>query len=105
MSSIADRFGNTTTVTYDGSNRIWKLTDPASKVITLNYGANGLSSIVDPASRTTTVQVAAGTRVLDWIQDPDNLKTQFAYDGSNRLRQITDRRGRRGALPMIRSRG
>ncbi len=76
------------------SNRIWKLTDPAGKVITLNYGANGLTSIVDPGSRTTTIDVAAGTRVLNSIQDPDNLKTQFGYDGAQRLQTVTDRRGK-----------
>ena len=39
MTSVADRFGNTTSIGYDGSSRVQTITDPASKVITLGYGA------------------------------------------------------------------
>ncbi len=94
MSEVRDRFINITTVTYDVSDRIWKITDPNSKIITLAYGANGLSTITDAGSpaRVTTVTVDASKR-LTLIKDPDNVGTAFGYDASLRLSTITDRRG------------
>ncbi|MGH7537676.1 MAG: hypothetical protein ACREMF_03505, partial [Gemmatimonadales bacterium] len=99
MIEMRDRFNNITTVTYDGSNRVWKITDPVSKVITLAYGSNGLSTITDAGSpaRVTTITVDASKR-LTMVRDPDNVSTNFGYDGSLRLSTITNRRGHVTAL-------
>jgi len=92
MIEVRDRFNNITSITYDGSNRVWKITDPQSLTITLTYDANGLDAITDPMGRVTQVTVNADTAL--WvIQDPDLVSTNFGYDGSKRLSSITDRRG------------
>ena len=90
MTSVSDRFGNASTIGYDGSNRVATFTDPASKTITLGYGANGLATITDAGSRVTNVTVLPN-RTLTAFQDPDGISTSFAYDGSLRLSTVTDR--------------
>src|SRR6266567_996939 len=94
MTQLKDRFGNTTTVTYDGSGRVVKITDPATLADTLVYGTNGLASIRDPGSpvRTTSVTVDA-SRKLTAITDPDNVSTQFVFDATPLLWKVIDRRG------------
>ncbi len=93
MTSVADRWGAATSVTYDGSNRVTAIKDPLNNSIKLGYGANGLATIVDTLSRTTTVTVDASKR-LTGIQDPDGVSATFGYDGSLRLSTITNRRGK-----------
>jgi RHS repeat-associated protein len=92
MIQVRDRFGNVTDVYWDGSARPWKIKDPTGREIVLAYGTNGLSSITDPFSRVTQVTVQSN-RTLTAIRDPDNLATNFGYDGSLRFQSITNRRG------------
>jgi RHS repeat-associated protein len=92
MTDIRDRFNNITSITYDGSNRVWKITDPQNLTIILTYDANGLDAITDPMGRVTQVTVNSDTS-LTLIQDPDLVGTTFAYDVNKRLSTITDRRG------------
>ena len=91
MTEIRDRFNNITSITYDASNRVWKITDPQNLAITLTYDANGLDAITDPMNRVTQVTVNSDT-ALTLIQDPDLIGTTFAYDANKRLSTITDRR-------------
>jgi YD repeat-containing protein len=54
LTSIADRFGNTTTLSYT-SGKLSTVTDSSSRTLTFAYGSNGLvSSVTDPMSRETT---------------------------------------------------
>ncbi len=92
LTSITDRWGSATAITYDGSNRISQIKDPLLNAITLAYNANGLQSVTDPFGRVTNITVDA-SRLLTAFADPGGGKTQFGYDGSNRLQTITDRRG------------
>lgn len=99
MTSVADRFGNATSIQYDANNRVYRydannrvyrVTDPAGKVTTLLYNANGLATITDGGGRITLVQVQAN-RTLTAFGDPDGVGTAFGYDASLRLSTITDR--------------
>ncbi len=91
MVSVTDAWSNTTTIQYDGSGRVYRITDPQGIYQELAYGSYGLSTVT-ALSRTTQVSVASN-RTLTWIKDPDNVATNFGYDGSLRLASITDRRG------------
>ncbi len=100
LTSITDRWGSATVITYDGSNRISQIKDPLLNAITLGYDANGLHTIADPFSRVTTITVD-GSKRLTGIQDPDGVSTTFGYDGLLRLQTITDRRGKVTTLAYL----
>ncbi len=90
MTSVADRFGNTTTVGYTGAN-VTSITDPYGITQTLAYGSYGLSSVT-ALGRTSQVQVDDQRRLLS-MTDPDAVSTVFGYDGGLRLWTVTDRVG------------
>ncbi|HEV8265796.1 MAG TPA: RHS repeat-associated core domain-containing protein [Gemmatimonadales bacterium] len=94
MVSLKDRFNNATAVVYDGSSRVWKITDPANLTITLAYNANGLATVQDPGTpvRTTSV-VVDGSHKLTSITDPDNVSTAFVFNADLQLQKIVNRRG------------
>ena len=92
ITAVISRFNDTTSFTYDGSNRVTKVTDPIHVSLTLAYGTNGLSTVTDTGGRVTTYTVDANSR-LNAIEDPDSLSTKFGYDANARLDSITDRRG------------
>jgi YD repeat-containing protein len=71
LTAIIDRNGNTTTLTYDGSNRLVTITDPASRHLNFGYGS--------PSSHlVTSVTSDAG------------ISLSYTYDGQNRLSQVTN---------------
>lgn len=92
MWALIDRFGNVEGINYDASLRPSQIQDPLGRIITLTYGAHGLSTIQDPTGRKTTLTVQAGGN-LTQITDPDSAYTGFGYDTNGRLNTITDRAG------------
>lgn len=96
LTSVLDRFGNTTSFAYDASHRLQTITDPAGKIITFGYNASGkLSTISDPGSpsRVSTFTINANGD-LTHIQDPGGLYSlQATYDANHRMKLRTDRRG------------
>jgi len=97
MTEARDRFGNSTTITYDGQNRLLQIKDPLNQPITFSYDANGLDFIMDPIGRVTQVTVDANKH-LTLILDPDNVGTSFGYDAADRLSSMTDRAGKTGSF-------
>src|SRR5712691_1542392 len=71
LTTIIDRNGNTTQLTYDGLNRLVTVTDPASRHLTFTY-ASGTSFLVTGVS-----------------SDVGNYSLTYAYDSQNRLSQVT----------------
>jgi len=74
LTSITDRNGNTTQVTYDGLNRLVTVTDPASRHLTFTYQS--------PTSRLVT-----------GVSSDVGITLSYAYDGQNRLSQVTKQDG------------
>lgn len=70
LTSISDRNGNTTSLAYDGLNRLTTVTDPASRHLTFTY--TGSSSYL-----------VAG------VSSDAGLSLAYSYDGSGRLLQVT----------------
>ncbi|MGH9800736.1 MAG: hypothetical protein ACRD82_10255, partial [Blastocatellia bacterium] len=98
LKSITDRNGNTTTLTYSGSN-LTQVTDPVGRTLTLSYGspncAKCVSQVVagkagDPLQRITSYTYD-GTRHLTKATDQLGKDYKYAYSGNN-LSQVTDRR-------------
>jgi RHS repeat-associated protein len=91
LTSISNRFGDSTKFAYDGSNHIQTITDPAGKTLTFTYTSGKLTSITDPNGRVSTFSVN-GSGDLASIVDPTNTMTfQGTYDTQHRLTQRTDR--------------
>lgn len=70
LTTILDRNGNATQLTYDGLNRLVTVTDPASRTLTFTYASNA-SFLV------TGVSTSVGVSLT------------YAYDSQNRLSQVT----------------
>jgi RHS repeat-associated protein len=83
-----DRNGLTTTYGYTG-NLLTTITDPFSQAVTLTYnGSNQLQSIKDPASRFTTFTMSGGD--LTAVEYPDQNTWDYGYDGSGRMTSVTE---------------
>jgi len=93
--SIADRYGNVSSLSYDAHNQLASISDPAGRgVLTLGYANGYLTSVSDWSSppRTVGYQYDASGRLWK-VTDRENKVTTFAYDGSSaRLSSITDAR-------------
>ena len=83
-----DRNGLTTTFGYSG-NLLSTITDPFSKTTSFTYnGSNELQSIEDPATRFTTFTLSSGD--LTAVEYPDTSTWDYGYDGSSRLTSVTE---------------
>ena len=91
LQSIIDRNANQTNYSYDAQGHLKTITDPASLVTTLTYGA-GFVEIKDPANRTTRLDLD-GAGNLTRITDPDSSKRSFGYDGARHLISEVDKGG------------
>jgi YD repeat-containing protein len=91
-----DRFGNATSYSYDGTNRLWTISDPIGKVTTFSYkvGCSGNWTISDPMSRVTSARFDGQCNVYS-IEDPaGGYPIQSAsYDSQHQLQSWVDRRG------------
>ena len=94
--SITDRNGNTTQLTYDASNRLTTVTDPASRHLNFTYQSS-TSTLV------TTVSLDVGITLsyaydslgrLTKVTKPDNTTVSFQYDGNNRITAVLDNDGK-----------
>lgn len=71
LTTIIDRNGNTTTLTYDSANRLVTVTDPASRHLSFTYQS--------PSSHLVT-----------GVSSDVGLSLSYSYDGQNRLSQVTN---------------
>ena len=70
LTSILDRNGNTTQLSYDGSNRLITVTDPASRHLYFTYGSSS-------------------SRLVTGVSSDVGLSLTYSYDAQNRLSQVT----------------
>lgn len=90
--ALIDPNGNTTTLSYTGSN-LTRITDPTGRSITLDYdGSNRVTRATDPLGRIWQYSYDSGGR-LSKVTDPLLNNTQYTYDGFGRLTSVTDQRG------------
>ena len=95
--AIIDRNGNTTQISYDGTNRLVTVTDPASRHLTFSY-ASGTSRLV------TSVTSDVGGLTLSYSYDgqgrlsqvtyPDLTTVSFTYNSQSLITSVTDQNGK-----------
>ena len=91
LTSIQDRNGRTTTLTYSGSD-LTGITDFNGRTTTITNTGGKITSITDPLGRTYTIGYTNGYNTS--ITDPLNNTWQYAYDTNGRMLTKTDPAGR-----------
>jgi len=96
LTAIVDRNGNSTQLTYDGSNRLTTVTDPGSRNLFFHY-ANSSSFLV------TSVTSDFGTALsygydgqgrLSQVTEPDSTTISFTYSSQSKITSVTDSNGK-----------
>ena len=91
--SMADRNGNTTTLSYDGNGFLASVTDPFGRVLAFHTNANGqVNSITDTVGTIATYHYGGSNELLSVIY-ADNSAFNFSYDSDLRLTTVTDALG------------
>jgi YD repeat-containing protein len=96
LTSIVDRNGNTTQLSYDASNRLITATDPASRHLTFTYvspSSNLVSSVTSDVGLTLSYAYDGQGR-LTQVTKPDNTTISFVYDTQNRITAVKDTDGK-----------
>ena len=94
LTSIVDRNGNTTTLTYTSGN-LTQVTDTYGRTLTFAYNAqNKLASVADPLGRITTVTYDSTGHKLTQITDPNGKSIQYTYNTFYQPTGKTDKAGR-----------
>lgn len=89
LSSITDKNGNVTSLTYTGTN-LTGITGPAGKSLALSYDTNShLTKITDPLGRNYTYAYDGNGNLASYT-DPKGGVWSYAYDSSHEITQITD---------------
>jgi YD repeat-containing protein len=90
--SIIDRNGNTTQLTYDASNRLTTVTDPASRHLTFTY-ASPTSNLVTGVSSDVGISLTYAydnQSRLSTITKPDLTTVSFQYDSNSLISAVLD---------------
>jgi YD repeat-containing protein len=96
LTTIIDRNGNTTQLTYDGANRLVTVTDPASRHLTFTY-ASSSSSLVTGVSSDVGLSLTYTYDVqgrLVQVTKPDLTTLNFAYNSLSLITSVTDSNGK-----------
>lgn len=94
--AIIDRNGNQTQLSYDASNRLVTVTDPASRHLTFTY-ANSSSGLATGVASDVglSLSYAYDTQArLSQVTKPDSTTLTFGYDSQSRITSVTDSNGK-----------
>ena len=82
LTAIVDRNGNTTSLSYDGMNRLTTVTDPASRHLTFTYASSSSYQVIGVSSDVglSLSYSYDGNGVLSQVTKPDQSKWVFEYD-------------------------
>jgi YD repeat-containing protein len=95
LTSIVDRNGNTTTITYDNNNRPIQVTDPALRTVTFSYASPSsllVTSVVSNAG-TFTYDYDGSDRLIK-VTRPDATFITFEYDANSLISAVKDSEGK-----------
>jgi RHS repeat-associated protein len=94
LTTVVDRNGNTTTLTYAGGN-LASVADTYGRSLTFTYTAQRkVASVTDPAGRVSVFQYDPTGRQLTGIVDPDGRTISYTYNYLYQLTNKVDRDGR-----------
>ena len=96
LTFIVDRNGNATQISYDATNRITTVTDPAQRHLYFNYPNDTsqlVSSVTSDFGITLSYSYDAQGR-LTQVTKPDLTTVNFTYDSSSNITAVTDTNGK-----------
>jgi YD repeat-containing protein len=96
LTTIIDRNGNTTTLTYDSANRLATITDGASRHLTFTYGSPS-SHLVTGVSSDVGISLSYtydGQGRLSQVTNPDQSTLSFTYNSQSLITAVTDSNGK-----------
>ncbi len=96
LTSIKDRNGNTTSLSYDGSNRLITVTDPASRTLTFTYGGstgNLVTSLTSSVGVSLSYTYDTQGRLIQ-VTEPDQTTVSFTYNSQSLITAVTDSQGK-----------
>jgi YD repeat-containing protein len=93
--SMSDRNGNTTQLTYDASNRLTTVTDPASRHLYFSYASPSSNLVVGVSSDVGISLTYAydGQGRLATVTKPDLTTISFQYDSNSLISAVLDTNG------------
>jgi len=97
LTSIKDRNGNTTQLTYDVQNRLVTVTDPASRTLTFTYGNSNFPNQVTSLSSSVGISYSYSYDTqgrLSQVTKPDLTTVSFTYNTLSLLTTVTDSQGK-----------
>jgi YD repeat-containing protein len=95
LTFILDRNGNTTQLSYDATNRLITVSDPAQRHIYFHYPSDTsrlVSSITSDFGITLSYSYDAQGRLIQ-VTKPDQTTVNFAYDANSNITAVTDTNG------------
>jgi YD repeat-containing protein len=95
LTSIVDRNGNTTQLTYDASNRLVTVTDPASRHLSFTY--SGSSPLVQTVTADVGISLSYtydAQQRLTRVTEPDTTFMTFEYDANSLITAVKDSQGK-----------
>jgi YD repeat-containing protein len=95
--AIVDPNGNTTSLSYDGTNRLTTVADPASRHLTFTYGNASFPRLVTGVSSDVGLSLSYAYDAqgrLTQITMPDLSTLNFAYDANSFITSVTDALGK-----------
>jgi YD repeat-containing protein len=97
LTSIIDRNGNATQLTYNSSQQLTAATSPASQHLYFNYGSGALSSVVTSITSdfgvTLSYSYDSSGRLVQ-VTRPDLTTITYTYDAQSRITSVTDNNGK-----------
>jgi len=94
---MQDRNGNTTSITYDGLNRISNISDPTSRHLYFHYGNSiylqQVTSVTSDAGIITYYQYDQNGNLVQ-VAYPDSSSINFEYDSDALITAVRDKDGK-----------
>jgi YD repeat-containing protein len=97
LTSIIDRNGNTSQLSYDGSNRLTTVTDPASRTLTFTYANSSFPNVVTSLGSSTGISLSYSYDTqgrLNQFTKPDLTTVTFTYNTQSLITAVTDSNGK-----------
>jgi YD repeat-containing protein len=93
LTSITDRNGNTTQLTYNGGNQLTTVTDPASRHLYFSYGNGGVVGVTSDVGISLSYAYD-GLGRLSTVTKPDLTTVAFQYDSNSMISAVLDTNGK-----------
>lgn len=96
LTSIIDRNGNTTQLTYNSSNQLVTVTSPASQHLYFTYGTGSLNLLVTSVTSDFGITLSYGYDTngrLIQVTKPDLTTLSFVYNAQSEITSVTDNNG------------